>query len=632
MMNEALHILLVEDNAGDAELMEIFLEGINNPRYVITTVSRLSQALTAMTEMPFDLILLDLGLPDSDGLDTLQKIIGADPTLPVVVLTGNLDEQLAIDAVKSGAEDFLIKGHISSQLLSRVLRYALERKKNERSLRKMELLLRTTLDSLDTQVLLMGTDHRIMWPNRKVCKTFEYEREDIIGKFCYELWPRQDNLCKGCPVELAMASGEVHCENRWLKIGRTWDIKACPVLDDQDKVISIVELRNDISEQVLLEEQFLQAQKMEAVGRLAGGVAHDFNNMLSVILGNAEMAQSAGIENAGVAEYLEEILEAGRKSAQLVKQLLAFSRRQPINPQIIDCNTMLLDSRKMLNRLVGEDVEVSFTPTPGLWKISLDPTQFDQIIANLTVNARDAIPGIGKIIIETENIVLDDEYCKTHVYARPGEYVMLAFSDNGCGMPKEIQNKIFEPFFTTKEHGKGTGLGMATIFGIVKQNNGIINIYSEVGHGTTIKIFFPRSNGVAVSQNNQKVLEKLTGTETILIVEDEPAILRLCQSVLQELGYATMTSSDPLSAIDMATHSARPIDLLFTDVIMPHMNGNELRIALEKHFPALRTLFMSGYTSGIIGHQGIIEDSVSFISKPFTKEQLALKIREILDA
>jgi len=631
-MKETLHILLIEDNPGDAELMRVILEDIADPQYLIRNVQRLAVALEVVRHDHFDIIILDLGLPDSSGLATLRAVIEAAPELPVVVLTGMLDEQIGLDAVKAGAQDFLIKGQIGAQLLIRVLRYAYERNQAEIDLRNSELQTRTILDAIDNQILLMGTDHRIKWLNMKACEAAGLAREQIIGKFCYELWPRQTEMCAGCPVERAIATGDYQFEHRHSKIGKTWDIKACPVRDQSGAITSIVELRNDISEQVLLEEQFFQAQKMEAVGRLAGGVAHDFNNMLSVILGCGELARELAPKEGQLREYIEEIHNAGVRSAALVRQLLAFSRKQTINPQIVDCNAFIENSQKMLKRLIGEDIEFHFNPAADLWTVMIDPSQLDQILANLTVNARDAILGNGVLTVETANVVLDEHYCATHVYAKPGNYVCLSISDTGSGMSKEVMAQIFEPFFTTKKVGQGTGLGMSTIFGIVKQNNGHINVYSEVGHGTTVKVYLPSSDGEVLQKIEKKSIENFAGDEMILVVEDDPAILYLCRTILTGYGYTVITEIDPRMAIEHTLQKGDGIALLLSDVIMPHMNGEELRLALAKHHPAIKTIFMSGYTADIIAHQGIMPGGINFLQKPFTKEQLAQRVREVLDS
>lgn len=630
-MKETLHILLIEDNPGDAELMRVILENLVGPSYLIRNAQRLAVALEALRHEHFDIIILDLGLPDSSGLATLRAVIEVVPELPVVVLTGIQDEQIGLEAVKAGAEDFLVKGQIGPQLMIKVLRYAYERKQAEIKLRNSELQTRTILDAIDTQILLMGTDHRIQWLNMKACEIVGLSREQVIGKFCYELWPSQTEMCDGCPMELVISTGEYQFEHRHVKIGKTWDIKACPVRDQNGQITSVVELRSDISEQVSLEKQFLQAQKMEAIGRLAGGIAHDFNNMLSVILGFGEMAKALVPNEGDLAEYLEEILNAGVRSADLVKQLLAFSRKQEINPQIVDCNAVIESSKRMLQRLIGEDIEFNFKPGAGLWSVMIDPSQVDQILANLTVNARDSILGQGNLTIATENRVLDPNYCSFHVGAKPGDYVLLSISDTGSGMSKEVLFKIFEPFFTTKKQGQGTGLGMSTIFGIVKQNNGYIDIDSEMGVGTTVKIYLPRYEGENLQKIEKEDTGDLTGKETILVVEDDQAILALCRTILNGYGYRVVTETDPRAAIERALQKDQEFDLLLSDVIMPYMNGEELRRLIQQSQPGIKTLFISGYTADIITLQGIKAGGTRFLQKPFTKEQLGQRIREVLD-
>ena len=630
-MKSDIPILLVEDNQGDAELMDILLEGIPDQHYVVTNVQRLAQALELIKKAHFDLVILDLGLPDSDGLDTLRPLVTVAADLPIVVLTGLQDESLGLEAVKAGAQDFLNKGQISSQMLARVLRYAFERKQAEISRRNSELKFQTILDALDIQVLLMDTENRIQWSNRKVRDVFSQSQEQIIGKFCFELWQNQDGFCAKCPVEKVKATNTPQVTFRHPRIDKFWDIKACPIVNAQGEITGIVELMTDVSERVQLEEQFYQAQKMEAIGRLAGGVAHDFNNMLSVILGYAEMARLAATEGSQIAEYTDEILEAGKRSADLVRQLLAFSRKDHISPQIINCNTHIDNSQKMLKRLVGEDIEIRFCPAIDLWHVKLDPTQLDQIIVNLVVNSRDAILGVGLVTFATANVILDKEYCRMHVYLSPGEYVLLTVSDTGRGMTKDVLAKMFEPFFTTKKNGRGTGLGMSTIFGIVKQNGGNIEANSEVDYGTTIKIYFPRS---LEEPKDQEIIVKSSprvGHETILVVDDDPAILRICRSMLAQCGYQVLTSSDPVQAIEQAKTHPGKIHLLITDTIMPHMNGKELKEAIDEFFPKIATLFMSGYTSDVISSQGILVEGINFLQKPFTRDRLNRKVREVLE-
>ena len=381
-----------------------------------------------------------------------------------------------------------------------------------------------------------------------------------------------------------------------------------------------------------LQSQLLQAQKMEAVGRLAGGVAHDFNNMLGVILGHAELAlKKINLENALYTNLIE-IEKAAQRSADLTRQLLAFARQQTVTLKILNLNEVIEGMLKMLRRLIGEDINLAWMPGEDLGYVRIDPSQIDQVLANLCVNARDAIKGVGRISIETWNAVLDESYCTDHAGFTPGLYVVIAVSDDGCGMDKETQEKIFEPFFTTKGLGQGTGLGLATVYGILKQNNGLINAYSEPGKGTTFKIYLPQYTGESAENRNIDTVEiPQSGLETILLVEDEPMILELGQVMLDSLGYKVIASGSPPQAIQLAEKHASEIHLLITDVVMPEMNGRDLAEKLLSLYPNIKCLFMSGYTANIIAHHGVLEEGVHFIQKPFSMLNLARKVREALE-
>ena len=386
------------------------------------------------------------------------------------------------------------------------------------------------------------------------------------------------------------------------------------------------------AEREMLEAQFRQAQKMEAVGRLAGGVAHDFNNMLQAVLGYAQMALEKAGPDSPLGEDLREIRTAAQRAADITRQLLAFSRQQTINPKVLDLNDTVSGMLKMLRRLIGEDIDLAWKPGHELWLVKIDPSQIDQVLANLLVNARDAITGVGKVTIETGKAVFDERYCADHPGFIPGEYVMLAVSDDGCGMDKETQARIFEPFFTTKGVGEGTGLGLATIYGIARQNGGFVNVYSEPGKGTTFKIYFPRAaSGDAMVPVVQQSETVPGGTETLLLAEDDESILKLAKTILEGLGYTLLTAKRPGEAIRLAREHAGEIHLLVTDVVMPEMNGRELAEKLSSLLPGLKCLYMSGYTSDVIAHRGVLADGVRFIQKPFSAQLLAAKVREALD-
>jgi signal transduction histidine kinase len=382
-----------------------------------------------------------------------------------------------------------------------------------------------------------------------------------------------------------------------------------------------------------MENQLRQAQKMEAVGRLAGGVAHDYNNMTNVIMGYTELALERTNKNDPLYADLQEINGAARRSMELTRQLLAFARCQAIAPKILDINQAVASMLKMLRRLIGEDVELVWCPGGQLWPIQIDPSQVDQILANLCVNARDAISGVGKVIIETGNAEFNDDYCSLHRGFIPGEFTQLTVSDDGVGMDPATLEKIFEPFFSTKTIGRGTGLGLATVYGIVKQNQGFINVYSEPERGTTFKIYFPRIIGKSVEILSDGATGIALGnSETVLLVEDEIAILRMVERLLKQLGYQVLAAQSPIEAIAMAERHPEKIDVLLTDVVMPELNGKDLANRLRNLFPGLRVLFMSGYTANIILHRGILDKDVSMIQKPFSKKELSAKVREVLTA
>jgi PAS domain S-box-containing protein len=406
-----------------------------------------------------------------------------------------------------------------------------------------------------------------------------------------------------------------------------------PVLDDLGNIQGAIVVNHDITEREQLHAQLQQAQKMESVGRLAGGVAHDFNNMLGVIFGHTEMALEDADPAAPLYASLQAIQHAAERSAALTRQLLAFARKQTIAPKVIDINETVAGMLNMLRRLIGEDIDLLWQPGKDLPPVKVDPAQIDQLLANLCVNARDAIAGQGKITIGTGAKTFDEAYCADHFGFLPGEYLVLEVSDDGCGMDKKILNHIFEPFFTTKEQGKGTGLGLASVFGMVQQNQGFIYVDSEPGKGTAFKIYLP-----AYAEKSAGVVEKAPdlpteqGNETILLVEDEPAILQMTTMMLTRLGYTVVAAATPGEAIRQALEYRGKIDLLMTDVVMPEMNGRELAGNLLSHYPDLKRLFMSGYTADIIAHHGVLDEGVHFTQKPFSMKELGRTLRETLES
>jgi signal transduction histidine kinase len=426
------------------------------------------------------------------------------------------------------------------------------------------------------------------------------------------------------------------------KNGQTlWlETSGLPLIDEKGNLLgyrgvdtNITGRRQIEEEKTELEAQLRQAQRMESVGRLAGGVAHGFNNMLGVILGRTEMALEKVDPAQPLCADLAEIRDAAKRSADLTRQLLTFAHKQIIAPKVLDLNDTVTGMLKMLPRLIGENIQLNWRPGAALWPVKVDPAQVDQILANLCINARDAIAGAGRITIETGNITFDEDYCVVHKEYSSGDYVMLCVSDNGCGMDKATLGNIFDPFFTTKEMDPETGLGLPSVYGAVKQNNGFIKVYSEPGQGTTFRIYLPRHAGKAEQAEVKGSRDQIVrGGEIILLVDDEPALAKMAARMLTGLGYIVLQASTPGEAIRLAGEHAGAIDILLTDVIMPEMNGWDLAQNLLSLYPDLKRLFMSGYTADAIDHHGLLQNEVHFIQKPFSKADLASKIRQVLEA
>jgi PAS domain S-box-containing protein len=520
-----------------------------------------------------------------------------------------------------------------------------DRKRAEEALRESEQRYRTILDEMSEGYHEVDLAGNFTFFNEAFLNLFGYSRDEMLGTN-FSRYAAEESIVKkvyqtyneiyqtGNPVRRA--------ELDIIRKGgqkRTLEYSAAVVRDSENApkgfrgiVRDITERKQAEAEREKLHAQLNQARKMESVGRLAGGVAHDFNNMLGVILGHTELALLRTDDKHKLCSDLNEIQTAAKRSADITKQLLAFARKQTISPRQLDLNDTVESMLNMLRRLIGEDIDLVWQPSPHLWPVKMDPTQIDQILANLCINAKDAIDGVGKLTIETGIKTFDEEYCKEHAGFIPGDFVLLAVSDNGCGMDKDTLDNIFEPFFTTKEMDKGTGLGLATIYGIVKQNSGFINVYSEPGQGSTFKIYLPRL--VTDEDTDMTVPEKKAaagGTETILLVEDEPMILDMTTTMLEMLGYTVLAAASPDEAIRLAKDHTGKIHLLMSDVVLPEMNGRDLAAQITALYPGIRLLFMSGYTANVIAHHGVLDDGVAFMQKPFLMADMTEKVREVLD-
>jgi len=405
-----------------------------------------------------------------------------------------------------------------------------------------------------------------------------------------------------------------------------------PVKNKSGDITHFIAIKLEITERKRLEGQLAASQKMEAVGQLAGGIAHDFNNLLGVIMGYTEMLLGGFSSDDPRFHKLEQIGNAAHRAAALTRQLLAYGRKQALQPRVLDLNVLIAEFSKLLRRMVREDIELVTILKPGTGNIKADSGQVEQVIMNLVVNARDAMPNGGKIIIETRDAYLDESYCRFHPSVKPGRYVMVAVSDTGMGMDATTQLHIFEPFFTTKEQGKGTGLGLATVYGIVKQSKGNIWAYSQLGKGTTFKTYFPRvEEAVEAVKISRERVEPLRGSETILLVEDSEALRELAQALLEQNGYKVLVAEGSKEAIELTERLDEEIHLLLTDVVMPGINGRELANRLKTKHADMKVLYTSGYTRDVIVHNGVLELGMSFIEKPFSEEALMHELREVLD-
>jgi len=515
-----------------------------------------------------------------------------------------------------------------------------EHKQTEAALRREQLFSKKVIESLPGIFYLYTYPELklILW-NREHESLLGYGVGEIAGRHITE-WhtPESEDAILNA-IEVVMTQGSASVEASLLRkdgssvpfilTGIKFEVQGQRYL--MGLGIDITDRKRAETEAEKLQVQLTQGQKMESVGRLAGGIAHDFNNMLGVILGYSELALERVEAGQPMYSALEGIQQAAQRSADLTRQLLAFARKQTVAPKVLDLNETVTGMLNMLRRLIGENIDLAWLPSESLWPIKMDPTQIDQILANLCVNARDAIGDTGKVTIETANVIVDEAYCADHAGAVPGEYVLLAFNDNGVGMDHETLSHLFEPFFTTKEMGKGTGLGLATVYGTIKQNNGFIYVYSELGNGTTFNMYLPRyvtkSERLAESEAEKPAAP---GHETILLVEDEPMILEMTALMLERQGYTVLPAVSPGEAICLAREHAGAIHLLMTDVVMPEMNGRDLARNLLSLYPDLKRLFMSGYTADVIAHHGVLEEGVQFIQKPFTMQGLAAKLKNVL--
>ncbi|UCC73783.1 MAG: PAS domain S-box protein [Gemmatimonadota bacterium] len=767
MTEPATRVLLIEDDPGDSRLVAGMLASAGGSNFAVEHADCLSVGLAHLAAGAIDVVLLDLGLPDSDGLETFDRVHRGAPEVPIVVLGRVDDEAPAMEAARRGAHDYLVKGRMDAHALGRAVRYAVTRARAEAALSESRRALSTLMDNLpgmayrcknnqnwtmefvssgcyeltgyepedlindsvvsyaqlvhpddwrdsweDVQaalkekrpyqltyrirtaggeekwvweqgvgirapdgevvalegliidmserrraeqaskllataveqgaeaILITDLDGTIQYVNPSFERITGYSREDAVGKTPAILKSGKHDNAFYREMWKTLARGDVwtgHFINR-RKDGTLYRQEATisPVRDASGTIVSYVSAARDATREVELEEQLRQSQKMEAIGQLAGGIAHDFNNLLTAIMGNSELLLSRLAPDDPRRADLEEIREAGVRAAGLTRQLLAFSRRQVLEPVVLNLNEVVANVSKMIQRVIGEQVELVTVLDADLGLVNADPGQVEQVVLNLAVNARDAMPEGGRLVIETANADLDEEYVGSHAPVESGSYVMLAVSDSGAGMNEETRTRIFEPFFTTKESGKGTGLGLSTVYGIVKQSNGYIWVYSEMGQGTTFKVYLPRVDspvervgdaGLAASGSAQL---SFVGDETALLVEDDDAVRTVVRRTLEGNGYNVIETRSAGEAVLLAEEYASTIDFLITDLIMPETSGRDLAQTISALRPGIKVLYMSGYSDNAVQRHGMVSSDMEFIAKPFTQDKLLEKIRQVL--
>ncbi len=750
---EGVRVLLVEDNPADARYLREEITEVGAGSVRLTHVTRLEDAIRRLDSEEFDVVLLDLSLPDEQGLETLVRAHASAPSVPIVVLTGMDDEALAVKAVREGAQDYLVKGQTDGNLLVRAMRYATERKHAIEALQRREEHFRSLIENALDLISIISEDGVVRYVSPSHERVLGYRTDELVGRNYLHLVHPEDvnefggafhshgssssiesrvrhrngtwrvlesfgrNLAhvpgvqgivinsrdvterKSAEEALREANNTLRAVIRTSPLAiysvdlearvRSWNAAAqrmfgwqewellgdpLPHLFESDAerfeehleqvrrgitdtafetrcqtregrilevniwnallrdgsgtVKGVVHMVADVTERKRLEQQLHHSLKMEAVGRLAGGVAHDFNNLLMIIEGYTQMVLSAITSDDPVRGDLEEVLKAAERAGDLTKQLLAFSRRQIVQPKLLDLNSLMRNLERMLKRIIGEDIELVTKFDNTLKAVIADPGQLEQVVLNMTVNARDAMPNGGKLIIETANVHLDEEYVRSHLTPVAGDYVMLSVTDTGVGIDAETKSHLFEPFFTTKEIGKGTGLGLSTSYGIIKQNGGDVWVYSELGKGTTFKVYLPVAGQQPVARAQRPETTMVAGYETVLLVEDEAGVRTVLETMLRRQGYEVLTCATPDDALRVCAQVDKMIHLVITDMIMPIMTGRELARKIRVLRPGIQILFVSGYSEA--KKDDDLDPAIDYLQKPFTPEALAIKIREVL--
>lgn len=635
MLSQCYRILSIEDDALRMERVSRMLKNVEGSAFEVTNAGNIGRALTEAASSGFDAILWHWSGIGGDDLDALHRFRLQNDSLPVVVLISEKQTELGKRAVEMGADDYLPMEVLNPDLLHRALRYVIERNRAEIASRQSQGRFDDLFEHTKDILFTVDIDGRVTSVNKTAEEVMGWSRSEALEMnikslvapehvgLCTEMMRRILNQEPLQPFEIVMLG----------KDGRKvlLEVSARLLRSDGEKD-GVQGIARDVTERRNLEYMVRQSQKLEAIGRLSGGLAHDFNNLLCVISGYTDLLTQRLKPNDVAIQHLAQIRKATNSAAALTRQLLAFSRRQVFYPRIVELNAIVVDVEKLLGRLIDERIEFYLALDSALGRVRVDPVQIEQVIINVALNARDAMPHGGRLTMETSNIDIGVDRQSKNFFIPAGKYVLLAMTDTGCGMNEETQSHIFEPFYTTKDLGSGTGLGLATVYGIVKQSGGFIGVHSQEGQGTTFKIYLPRIDSLlAVAHPTGRPVEASKVTETILVVEDAEGLREIIGTFLTDSGYAVLAAANGDEALRLAQSFDGAIDLLLTDVVMPRMGGEQLVEQMKAIRPQTRVLYMSGYPTDGIVQAGILANRVTLIEKPFTREILMKRVRELLD-
>jgi len=622
-------LLLVEDDPGDAELLRLALLDAGPRLFTVETRETLAAAKAFLAGQTPAVILLDLSLPDSFGLETISVVHALAPTIPIVVLTGNNDPDFALSALAAGAQDYLIKGAVSSDSLVRAIRYAQARSQLEARLLKVQQRQEALLAAVPDIIMEVDNNKVYAWANRAGLAFFG---PAVVGRPAAGFFEGEQDIYRQVEPLFTGQSEVVYVES-WQrrhdgeKRLLAWWCRA--LKDGEGRVTGVLSSARDVTDQRKLEEQLRQAQKMESIGTLAGGIAHDFNNILTAVIGYGQIALMGLPANDPQRLNVENMVEAAKRGAHLTQSLLLFSRKQSSDRRPMDFNQVLERLEKFLKRIIGEDIDCHIKPGEKPLPILADAHQLEQVLMNLATNARDAMPGGGRLTIQSSVARLSESDARNQPEAKPGWFAVLAVSDTGVGMEDGVKGRIFEPFFTTKEKGKGTGLGLSMVYGVVKNHGGFINVYSEPGEGSTFKIYLPLSGKPEVLESDVDT-EMAGGHETILVIDDEEAIRQVAADILESYGYRVRLACDGAEGVAMYGRG-NGIDMVLLDMVMPRQGGRETFLQLKRIDPKVRVLFSTGYSQNEKVNEIMALGVQGFIQKPYQVKDLLAKVRAVLD-